>query len=228
MNGVGNRRVDESDGSDLLADFIEGTSTPWADLLGEEISVACTSAASGAVGTRFQSWRQFPGRPQGQYAIAEVRWKPIRQNLDLRFGIDVCAGGRAEREAAWGLATALNGAIRADRFAAHLRELETEHAELLLSPSGSGRPSVKGNWAEIVAKGFERGDASRYNPGYHREGDTRFEASVRVDATRATGPDIVALLGHALDYLAESVAASKLRVGCCTLRQLTRIPASTL
>lgn len=128
--------------------------------------------------------------------------------MDVSFRVDVCAGERAEREAAWELATALDEAIRADSFAAHLREVDPDRAELLLSPTGSGRSSVKGNWAEIVARGFDRGDASRYNPGFHHEGDTRFEASVRVDATRATGPDIVALLGHALDYLAESLAAS--------------------
>ena len=52
--------------------------------------------------------------------------------------------------------------------------------------------------------GFERGDGSRHNPGFYRDGDTRFEASLRIDTARATGPDAVALLGHALDYLTEA------------------------
>ena len=208
LNGFNSRRVDESEGGDLLAGFIEESSTRWADLLGGR-------CLGGVHRCRFECWRRafpvvasLPGRQWGQNAIAEVRWQSARQIMDVRFGVDVCAGRRAEREAAWELATALDEAIRADSFAAHLREADPDRAELLSSPISSGRPAVKGDWTEIVAKGFERGDASRYNPGFHREGDTRFEASVRGDATWATGPDIVALLGHALDFLAESLAAS--------------------
>lgn len=208
MNELGSVRVDESEGSDLLAGFIEGSSTPWTDLLGEGVSAAYTGVTSGAGGARFQSWRPFPGRPRGQNAIAEVRWQSAKQIMDFRFGVDVSPDERAERAAAWELATTLDEVIRADSFAAHLREVDPDRAELLLSPTGSGRPSVKGDWEEIVAKGFVRGDASRFNPGFHREGDTRFMASVRIDTTRVTGPDIVALLSQALAYVAESSATT--------------------
>lgn len=167
-----------------------------------------TGVTSGGGGTGVQSWRPFPGRPQGQDAIAEVRWQAAKQILDVRFGVGVAPGGRAEREAAWELATTLDRAVRADSFAAHLGEVDPDRAALLRAPTGSGRPSAKCDWEEIVAKGFVGGDALRHNPGFHRDGDTRFEAPVRVDALRAKGADIVALLGHALDYLTESLAAA--------------------
>lgn len=79
-----------------------------------------------------------------------------------------------------------------------------KRADLVIRARGVGRPAAKGEWGEIVQKGFERGDGSRYNPGFYRDGDTRFEASLRIDTARATGPDVVALLGHALDYLTEA------------------------
>lgn len=165
---------------------------------------AYTGVTSGGGNALLQSWRRIPERPNGQYAIAEVRWQPARRILDFRFGVDVTPGGRAEREAAWELATTLDAVIRVDSFAAHLREIDPDRAGLLLNSKGSGRPSAKGDWWEIVEKGFVRGDSSRYNPGFRRDGDTRFEASVRLDTTRATGPDIVALLDHALRFLTES------------------------
>lgn len=167
---------------------------------------AYTGVTSGGGNAMLQSWRKFEGRENGQNAIAEVRWQPSKQIMDFRFGVDVDTGGRAEREAAWELATALDQEIRVNNFAAHLREVDPNCADLLLSSRGAGRPSAKGNWEEIVAKGFERGDASRFNPGFRRDGDTRFQASVRIDTERATGPDIVVLLGHALNYLTESWA----------------------
>lgn len=170
---------------------------------GAESSYA--GVTSGGGNAILQSWRRFSDRPKEQKAIAEVRWKPATQVMDLRFGVDVRDSGREAREAAWQLAKALDEAIRADNFAAHLREVDPNRAELLVASRRAGRPSAKGDWEEIVKKGFERGDAKRYNPGFHRDGDTRFEATVRVDTTRATGPDIVALLERALTYLTERV-----------------------
>lgn len=167
---------------------------------------AYPGVTSGGGNALLQSWRAFPQRQEGQNAIAEVRWQPAARKMDFRFGVHVLPDGRAEREAAWHLATTLDEAIRIDSFSDYLRETDPDRAGLLLTDKGSGRPSAKGDWAEIVEKGFERGDASRYNPGFRRDGDTRFEASVRIDTTQATGPDIVALLGHALDYLTESWA----------------------
>lgn len=160
-----------------------------------------TGVTSGGGNALLQSWRAFPGNPTGQNVIAEVRWQPARRIMNLRFGVDVDGDGRAAREAAWQLATSLDSAIRADSFAAHLRESDPDRADLLLSTKGPGRPSAKGDWEEIVEKGFVRGDGSRFNPGFYRDGDTRFEASVRIDITRASGPDVVALLDHALTYL---------------------------
>lgn len=163
-----------------------------------------TGVTSGGGNALFQSWRTFPTRPAEHRAIAEVRWQPARQIMDLRFGVDVDGAGYESRDAAWQLATALDSAIRADEFAAHLRAIDPERADLLARARGVGRPAAKGDWGEIVQKGFERGDGSRYNPGFYRDGDTRFEASLRIDTARATGPDVVALLGHALDYLTEA------------------------
>lgn len=166
---------------------------------------AYTGVTSGGGNAVLQSWRAFPDRPEGQYATAEVRWKPASQIMDFRFGVDVTPDGRPEREAAWQLATTLDAALRADSFAEHLQGTDPDRAELLLVRKGSGRPSAKGDWAEIVERGFLRGDGSRFNPGFYRDGDTRFEASLRIDTTHATGPDVVALLDHALTYLVERV-----------------------
>ncbi|TDP79291.1 hypothetical protein DEU31_1663 [Brachybacterium sp. AG952] len=162
-----------------------------------------TGVTSGGGNPLLAAWRTFRNRPSEHCVIAEVRWQPEHQNMVLRFGVDVDGTGREAREAAWQLATTLDSAIRADEFAAHLHEIDPERAELLVLAKRSGRPTAKGDWGEIVQKGFERGDGSRYNPGFHRDGDTRFEASLRIDTTRATGPDVVALLGHALAYLRE-------------------------
>ena len=163
-----------------------------------------TGVTSGGGNALLQSWRTFPNRPAEHCAIAEVRWQPARQIMDLRFGVDVDDEGNEARDAAWQLATALDSVIRANKFAAHLRTIDPERADLLIRARGAGRPAAKGDWGEIVHKGFERGDGSRYNPGFYRDGDTRFEASLRIDTSLATGPDVVALLGHALDYLAEA------------------------
>jgi len=164
-----------------------------------------TGVTSGGGNPLLQGWRAFPDSPEGHDAIAEVRWQPERGIMDLRFGVDVTSNGRAEREAAWRLATERDSIIRADSFAAHLREVDPSRADLLVSPVRSGRPSAKGDWWDIVERGVARGDASHYNPGFHRDGDTRFEASVRVDTTRATGPDVVALLDDALTYLTAQI-----------------------
>jgi hypothetical protein len=209
MNGLGSTTSsDKTEDSDLLAGLLEKSSMQWEDLLGEGATVAYTNVASGVGGRSFQSWRPFPGRPLGQNAIAEVRSQVAERNLEFRFGVDVSTVGRTGREAAWDLATTLDGAIRADTFAAHLREVDPDRVELLLPTRGSGRPSAKGDWEEIVAKGFVRGDASHFNPGFHYEGDTRYVASARIDAARATGPDLIALLRNALFYLTGSLAVS--------------------
>lgn len=164
---------------------------------------AYAGVTSGGGNAVLQSWRAFPDRPAGQFATAEVRWKPTSKVMDFRFGVDVTSSGRAEREAAWQLATTLDSAIRANSFTEHLQKIDPDRADRLLATKGSGRPSAKGNWEEIVERGFTRGDGSRFNPGFYRDGDTRFEASLRIDTTRATGPDVVALLDHALSYLVE-------------------------
>ncbi|GAA1730533.1 hypothetical protein GCM10009793_29200 [Brachybacterium phenoliresistens] len=51
------------------------------------------------------------------------------------------------------------------------------------------------------ARRVTAGDGKTFNPGFYRDGDTRFEVSARIDTLRATGPDVVAQLGHALRHL---------------------------
>ncbi|MBP2410214.1 hypothetical protein [Brachybacterium fresconis] len=167
---------------------------------------AYPGVTSGGGNALLQAWRAFPGKPDRHDAITEVRWQPSRRIMDFRFGVDVTKGGRAGREAAWELATTLDSAIRVDSFSAYLEGVDQARAGLLSSARGTGRPTKKGNWADIVEKGFRHGDASQYNPGFYRDGDRRFEASARIDTSRATGPDLVALLDHALVYLTEQLS----------------------
>src|SRR5690606_21477178 len=84
----------------------------------------------------------------------------------------------------------------------HDRAVLLRQRPLPREPQLAGR---RGDLLRGQLEGRARGDAKRYNPGFHRDGDTRFEATVRVDTTRATGPDVVALLERALTYLTERV-----------------------
>jgi hypothetical protein len=157
-----------------------------------------------------QAWRTIPERPKDQFVMAEVRWQPARPVMDFRFGIEVEADEdpHAARQAAWELAQQIDESIRVDAFLEHLRKVDPRSSALLSSSRASGRPAAKGDWAEIVKHGFGRGDAKRFNPGFYRDGDLRFEAQAKVDTSQATGPDVVALLGHALRYLEAAIVDS--------------------
>jgi len=147
------------------------------------------------------AFSQIAEETPGREFIAEIRWNSAASTMNLRFGLDYPSGSREERAAIWDAAKRLDDVIRADRFIAHLKAARPELAGLLTS-RGAGRPRPKGDWDEIVERGFVRGDAKHFNPGFHRDGDTRLEATARVDLERATAVEVVELLGAALQYLA--------------------------
>lgn len=152
---------------------------------GAEQAISESTTGQGAI---LQCWKQLPGAPDGHRAIAEVRWAPACQVMDFRFGLDVGASDRTSRAAVWELAGQLDDVIRTDRFIEHLRQVDPDRADLLSSKISSGRPAPKGDWTEIVERGFQRGDAAYFNPGFLRDGDTRLQAAARIDTARATGP----------------------------------------
>lgn len=146
-------------------------------------------------------FRQTPEEREGREFLAEIRWSIPRQVMDLRFGLDYPPGSREERQAVWDAAERMNTVIAADKLIAHLGKTDPERAGLVTA-NGTGRPRPKGNWLDIVAKGFVTGDGKNYNPGFFRDKDTRLEAKSRIDLSRASGADLEPLLLACLDYLA--------------------------
>lgn len=168
----------------------------------ETVYAGTTSGGGNAI---LQAWVPLPSAAEGEHVIAEVRWAPRRRVMDLRFGLDFGESSRSSRAAVWARAQQMDDVIRAERFIEHVENLDSKRATLISSKKPSGRPTAKGDWSEIVERGFRRGDATFFNPGFHRDGDTRFEATARIDTSKASGPDVVALLCHALRYLVSAV-----------------------
>jgi hypothetical protein len=154
------------------------------------------------------AFSQIAEEKPGREFIAEIRWNLRAPTMDFRFGLDYPSGSRGEREAVWDAAKRLDDVIRADRFIAHLKAERPDLVGLLTS-RGTGRPRAKGDWDEIVERGFVRGDAKHFDPGFRRDGDTRLEATARVDLERATAADVVELLGAALQYLASEARTTR-------------------
>lgn len=171
--------------------------TQWRERGADRVWADVTSGGGNAL---LQAFTSIPGEEQGREFIAEVRWNLAKQTMDLRFGLDFPSGSQHERAAIWEVATRMDDVIRADRFIEHLEQDQSELAELVTS-RGSGRPRAKGDWSEIVERGFNRGDAKLFNPGFYRDKDTRLEATARVDLEHAVAEDLADLLRSALSYL---------------------------
>lgn len=170
--------------------------------LAEGAQSAYPGTTSGGGNAILQGWTRLQDSPEGEDAIAEVRWSPGRDVMDFRFGLDFGESSQDARASVWARAQQMDESIRADRFVKHLESAAPTLADLVIVKKSSGRPRAKGDWTEIVEHGFQRGDASHFNPGFYRDGDTRLQATARIDTSRATGAEVVALLGHALRYLA--------------------------
>lgn len=148
------------------------------------------------------AFSRIPDERPGREFIGEIRWSIPKQTMVLRLGLDYPRGSREERQAVWDAALRMDDVIAADRFISHVAA-STPVIARTLSSKGAGRPRRKGNWNDIIEKGFESGDAKNYNPGFHRDRDTRFEAMAQVDLSQASGVVVESLLTLGLDYLAE-------------------------
>lgn len=161
------------------------------------------------------AFAQIPGESDGRCVVADLRWSTASRKVTLRFGLDYPSGSRSEREAVWTMAGELDDVIRADRFVDYMRKTRPELSRLLTA-RGSGRPRARGDWNEIVQRGFVRGDAKFFNPGFQRDGDTRLKAAVRVDVARATAADVTELIREVLRYLVSGAGGVPTAVGTTT------------
>lgn len=167
---------------------------------------ALASVTSGGGNAILMAWLPVEGDDLSRSYIAEVRWKPVSEEMSLRFGLDYGDDGEEARTALWARAQAMNDVIRADRFTEQLAERDPELARLLKA-KGSGRPNPKGDWEHVIRDGWSGAAVKGRNPGFWRDRAHRLEASASVDLSHASGPDVVALLWSALKYLSEAEVA---------------------
>lgn len=135
-------------------------------LLAEGARAAYPGTTSGGGNAILQGWAALPGAPEGEVVIAEVRWSPGRDVMDLRFGLDFGPSGQEARAAVWERAQQMDDAIRADRFIEHLSSTAPNLVGLLSTKKPSGRPAAKGEWTKIIENGFQKGDAKEFNPDF--------------------------------------------------------------
>lgn len=164
---------------------------------------AYASVTSGGGNAILQAFSSVSEKTPKREYIAEVRWDLNASTMDFRFGLDYPWGSQAERAELYAHAQRLDDAIRVDSFIAHLRSARPGLASLLAT-RGTGRPTAKGDWGEVVEHGVDLVDIRGRSPGFFRDKDFRLEAKSRVDLHRATAADVSALLTEALAYLAGS------------------------
>lgn len=182
-------------------------------LLRERGHVALAQVTSGGGLGICQGWVRLDGDADHRYVIAEVRWHEGMSGAELRFGVDFeQADNATSRAEAWRLARAMDDAIRAPALVA---DLEQSHARLatLLTCRGDGRPPRKGDWEEVVARGFASrvrpdgvaGNRRQIHPDFYGDGTNRYEALTRVDTSSASAADLVDLIDATLGYLVRSL-----------------------
>lgn len=166
-----------------------------------------------------QSWSRIDGTgDEDKCFIAEVRWWDNKVGGELRFGVDYDADNTpATRREAYDLARSMSDVIDADAWERHMSKTLPSLAAAL-THAGDGRPRAKGahsyTWDDVITHGLGSGALRRpdgkritrlqINPGFHGDGDLRFEALAALDFTRLSAPDVVELLDHTLTYLQQA------------------------
>jgi len=174
--------------------------------LGVRGRLAWAGVTSGGGLPLVQGWAPVRGEGDDRTFIAETRWWEAKPGGELRFGVDFGPQpGQDEdeevRKAAYELARSMDTIIE---YASLRDQLSTERPDLakLLRRDKPSRPRAKGDWEQVVAHGFGKGNNRRLtSPDFFGDGALRFEAIADIDFGRASARDVTDLLDCVLNYL---------------------------
>lgn len=175
--------------------------------------LACAGVLRGGGLPLIEAWTPVRNEGVDRTFIAEVRWWETKPGGELRLGVDFePRPGQEEdeevRRAAYDLAHSMDTVIDAAALKEHLAMERPDLAELLRREKRS-RPRAKGDWEQVIVKGFagspleggRRNNRQRTTPGFYGDGTMRFQAISDVDFSRASAHDLTELIDLTLSYL---------------------------
>lgn len=159
-----------------------------------------------------QAWTSVGNSNVDEDFIAELRWDQSGL-IELRFGVDFSSSsGSPEDEetrlAAYNMARSMDSKIEIEPLRDYLASVHPP-LDALLQAGSLSRPVAKGNWEQVIRRGFagapleggKKNSRSRTTPNFYGDGALRFEAKTLINKEKANGHDLIDLVDATLKYL---------------------------